>query len=67
MADCEVVYCKGLETLKFQLARPPSGERGSLRRGHLCFFWVHSTLEGHGALWKVLQSRLFGSGDKNIA
>ncbi len=32
-----------------------------------CLFGVHSTLDGHGGLWKVLQSRYFGSGDKNIA
>ncbi len=25
------------------------------------------TLDGHGGLWKVLRSRFFGSGDKNIA
>ena len=45
---------------------PPHGGHGSLRRGHLCLFGVHSTLDGHGGLWKVVQSRFFGSGDKNI-
>ena len=33
-------------------------------------FWghvgVHSTLDGHGGLWKVLQIRFFGSGNENI-
>ncbi len=46
----------------------PLGKNGqSAVRVIYAFLGSIQHLDGHGGLWKVIQSRFFGSGDKNIA